>query len=135
LQRDFSLSVTPTIAARRSAGSRKFFPAPELRWEAELAKKTVMVLLLIPAMALLLGSCAYVNTKTPYDLDLNNTDLGTKVGVAEAQSVLWLVAWGDASYEAAARNGNINVLKHADQEIYQILLGVYTRWRVVVYGD
>ena len=100
-----------------------------------MAKKTIIALLLIPAVALLLSGCAYVNTKTPYDLDLNNTDLGTKVGVAEAQSVLWLVAWGDASYEAAARNGNITVLKHADQEIYQILLGVYTRWRVVVYGD
>jgi hypothetical protein len=57
------------------------------------------------------------------------------VGTAEAYSVLWLVAWGDASYEAAARNGNITVLKHADQEIFQVLLGVYSRWRVVVYGD
>jgi hypothetical protein len=103
--------------------------------EADLAKKITIALLLVSTVALLFSGCAFVNTKTPYDLDLNNTDLGTKVGTAEAQSVLWLVAWGDASYEAAARNGNITVLKHADQEIFQILLGVYTRWRVVVYGD
>jgi hypothetical protein len=96
------------------------------------AKLAVVVLVLL---ALGVAGCAYVNTKTPYDRDLDRTDLGSKVGVAEAYSVLWLVAWGDASYEAAARNGDITVLKHADQEIYQVFLGVYTRWRVIVYGD
>ncbi|MFZ5569448.1 MAG: TRL domain-containing protein [Thermodesulfobacteriota bacterium] len=82
-----------------------------------------------------LGGCAYVNTKTPLDIDLDRTELGTKVGTAEAYSVLWLVAWGDAGYAAAARNGNITVMRHADQEIFQVALGLYTRWRVVVYGD
>jgi hypothetical protein len=26
-------------------------------------------------------------------------------------------------------------MRHADQEIQQILFGLYTRWRIVVYGD
>lgn len=85
--------------------------------------------------AFILNGCAYVHTKTPFDDDLMNTDLGTKVGTAQAYSVLWLVAWGDASYAAAAKNGDIKVLKHADQESFAILFGLYTRWRVVVYGD
>ena len=97
--------------------------------------KTKFVVVAMVLLAFLAGGCAYVNTKTPYDTDLNLTDLGSKVGTAEAYSVLWLVAWGDASYEAAARNGHITVLKHADQEIFQVFLGVYSRWRVVVYGD
>ncbi|MBT8340452.1 MAG: hypothetical protein HKP58_11910 [Desulfatitalea sp.] len=83
----------------------------------------------------LFSGCAYVHSKTPFDDDLNNTDLGEKRGTAEAYSVLWLVAWGDASYAAAAKNGNIEVLKHADQETLQVLFGLYTRWRVIVYGD
>ena len=97
-----------------------------LRW-------TVLAAILIGLFSL--SGCAYVNTKTPLDEDLNETRLGTKVGTAEAQSVLWLVAWGDASYAAAAKNGNIQILRHADQEVFTVLFGLYTRWRVIVYGD
>lgn len=86
-------------------------------------------------VALILNGCAYVHTKTPLDTNLDTTDLGTKVGTAQAHSILWLVAWGDASYEAAARNGGIKVLKHADQENLAILFGLYVRLRVIVYGD
>ena len=94
------------------------------------------ILLAIVLVIIFTGSsCAYVNIKTPFDIDLNRTDLGSKKGIAAAYSVLWLVSWGDASYAAAARNGDITVLKHADQEMQQVLLGLYTRWRVIVYGD
>jgi hypothetical protein len=93
---------------------------------------TIAVLLM---GVLIFSGCAYVHTKTPYDDNLDNTDLGTKVGTAQAYSVLWLVAWGDASYQNAAKNGDITVLKHADQEVFAVLFGLYTRWRVIVYGD
>lgn len=91
--------------------------------------------LLIVILVISTSGCAYVHTITPHDDDLDKTDLGSKVGTAEAYSVLWLVAWGDASYAKAAENGNIKVLKHADQESFQVLLGLFTRWRVIVYGD
>ncbi len=81
------------------------------------------------------SGCAYVNAKSPFDTDLDRTDLGSKVGTARASSVLWLFAWGDASYATAARNGNITVMKHADQHIEQVLLGLFSRWTVIVYGD
>lgn len=97
--------------------------------------KTLVRALVLLALLGLVSSCAYVNVKAPFDTDLNRTELGSKVGTAEAYSLLWLFAWGDASYATAAKNGNITVLRHADQEYYQLLLGLYTRWRVVVYGD
>lgn len=93
------------------------------------------ICLLIIVLGISLTGCAYVNTKTPFDTNLDRTELGAKVGTAEAYSILWLVAWGDASYAAAARNGDIKVLRHADQETFQVLLGLYTRMRIVVYGD
>lgn len=86
-------------------------------------------------ISLLICSCAYVDIKTPYDSNLDNTELGAKKGIAQAYSVLWLFTWGDASYATAARNGHITVLRHADQEIQQVLFGLYTRYRIVVYGD
>lgn len=91
--------------------------------------------LFVFAITITLCSCAYVDVKTPYDQDLDKTELGSKKGEAEAYSILWLVSWGDTSYATAAKNGNITVIRHADQEIQQILFGLYTRWRVVVYGD
>ncbi|RJQ85412.1 MAG: hypothetical protein C4519_03310 [Desulfobacteraceae bacterium] len=94
-----------------------------------------LIWLVVIVLGFGLTGCAYVNTKTPFDTDLEKTDLGTKVGTAETYSLLWLVAWGDASYAAAARDGGITVLKHADQETFQVLLGLYTRIRVIVYGD
>jgi hypothetical protein len=49
--------------------------------------------------------------------------------------VLGLVAWGDASTQAAAVNGGITTLNHADSEWLSILGFVYGRQTTVVYGD
>ncbi len=99
-------------------------------------QQTRMIAALIVAAGLMmLSGCAYVNVKSPLDVDLNRTTLGARTGVAEARSILWLVAWGDASYAAAAANGGITTMRHADQEVFNVLFGLYTRWRVVVYGD
>ena len=76
-----------------------------------------------------------MNIKTPYDTDLNKTVLGNKVGKACYQSVLWLVAWGDAGTQAAAKDGNITTINHMDKEELSILFGLYTRTTTVVYGD
>lgn len=97
--------------------------------------KRRITLVVLLSVLLLFSGCAFVNIKTPFDTDLDNTEFGSKRGTAQAYSLLWLVSWGDASYAAAAKNGGIKVMKHADQEMQQVLLGIYTRWRVVVYGD
>jgi hypothetical protein len=94
------------------------------------AKLAVAIMILFLA-----GSCVYLNVKTPFDVDLNKTELGSKKGVATAYSVLWLVAWGNAGYAEAAKNGGITVMRHSDQETLAVLGGIFTRWRVVVYGD
>ena len=97
--------------------------------------KSGIKLAIILAVVLVFSGCTYLHTKTPYDSNLDKTELGTKVGIANMYSLFWLVAWGDASYAAAAKNGNIKILRHADQENLMILFGLYTRWRVIVYGD
>lgn len=86
-------------------------------------------------VALLAAGCAVSDIKTPLDLNLDQTRLGSKTGTATAYSVLWLFAWGNAGYAEAAKNGGITVMRHADQETFAVLGGLYTRWRVVVYGD
>jgi hypothetical protein len=86
-------------------------------------------------VVLLLQGCAYMNTQTPLDIDFDNTSLGSKTGKSNIYSVLWLVSWGDGGTKAAAEEGGITVIKHADIETYVILFGLYARITTVVYGD
>lgn len=84
---------------------------------------------------LILNSCAYLDVKMPLDEDVSTTKLGSKVGVSSMYSILWLIAWGDAGTEAAAKNGGINTINHLDMRAYQILFGLYTRRDTIAYGD
>ncbi|MEX2208467.1 MAG: TRL-like family protein [Myxococcota bacterium] len=82
-----------------------------------------------------LASGCFVNIKVPLDTDLDRTELGAKVGESSAQSVLWLVFWGDSGTQAAAKQGGITVITHADRQIFTILFGIYARETTIVYGD
>ena len=80
-------------------------------------------------------ACVYSHITTPLDLDLDRTRLGDKVGVAEWQSVLGLVAWGDAGTQAAAKQGGLTQINHADLETLIILAIVYHRETTILYGE
>ena len=79
--------------------------------------------------------CLYSKVRTPLDTDLFSTKLGAKTGTSTAHSILWLVAWGDASSAAAARSAGITTLNHMDQESLFIFFGVYAEFTTIVYGD
>ena len=70
----------------------------------------------------------------PLDVDANQTKTGSKVGRSSSQSILGLVAEGDASISAAAKQGNITTIHHVDYE-FENYLGVFSRFTIVVYGD
>jgi hypothetical protein len=79
--------------------------------------------------------CVYTNIKRPLDTDLSNTELGSKTGHSDAYSILGLVAWGDAGTRAAAREGEIDTIRHADQSFFSVLGFVYAHYQTIVYGD
>jgi len=81
------------------------------------------------------SGCIFMKVQRPHDKDYALTELGDKIGKSELKSFLWLFAWGDAGTKAAADNGGIKVIKHADVEYYVILMGLYTRITTVLYGD
>ncbi|MEI7851396.1 MAG: TRL-like family protein [Kiritimatiellales bacterium] len=71
----------------------------------------------------------------PLDVDFENTDMsGVKKGTADTISILGLFAFGDASSQAAAQNGGITKIVHADYEYLNILFGIYQKTTVIVYG-
>ncbi len=92
------------------------------------------VILLI-SLSLMFSGCVFLNIQTPLDKNYDETDLGTKTGRAEATMIMGLVAWGDAGTKAAADNGGIKIIKHADRELFVVCFGLYTKITTVVYGD
>ncbi len=59
---------------------------------------------------------------------------GTKSGEASSKSILGLVATGDCSIQAAARNGGLKKIDHVDYR-YKNILGILQETTVIVYGE
>ncbi len=74
----------------------------------------------------------YTDVKAPLAVTSNTGS--SKVGTAKMQSILGLVATGDASIEAAARSAGITSIHHVDYEANSIL-GIVASFTVVVYGE
>ena len=92
------------------------------------------------ACALALTSCGtvglvgtvYVDATEPAAVTSNT--LGTKVGQAEALSVLGVVAVGDAGIEKAAKQAGITKVSHVDKKTFSVL-GLFTKVTYTVYGE
>lgn len=74
----------------------------------------------------------YTDIKAP--LAVTSNAGSTKVGTAKMQSILGIVATGDASIEAAAKSAGITKIHHVDYEATSII-GVIATFTVVVYGE
>ena len=107
--------------------------------------KKVLSLALLAAVLVPLVGCycapvkppvgaAYSSFTAPLDHDYDNTNPGTKTGSAYSESVLGLVSWGDASTKAAAQDGNIDTITHADYNYFNVL-GCYQKFETIVYGN
>ena len=94
------------------------------------------------AVALMVSSCAvvrspvigglYTDVKAP--LAVTGNSGSSKVGTAEATSILGLVATGDASIETAAKSAGITKIHHVDEYAYSVL-GIFAKYTIFVYGE
>ena len=103
--------------------------------------------LAITAAALLITGCTrlrapfqppvgnvYTNYTAPLGVELTDTKIGPKTGEAKTTSILGLVAFGDASIQAAAKNGGLKKVYHADYKYFNIL-GIIKETTVIVNGE
>lgn len=92
-------------------------------------------LLFAMLVAASLSGCIYSSATTPLDENVQETRIGSKQGRASVYIVAWLVAWGDAGVEAAARDGDLQVIHHLDIERRVVLFGLFSRITTIAYGD
>ncbi len=81
----------------------------------------------------------FTNYKAPLSTNLQATPAEGKVGTSGAfyfrEPFLGTsYAWGDASIQAAAKNGNLTQIDYADYEFLQIL-GFFSKVTVRVHGN
>jgi hypothetical protein len=120
---------------RRSSGKER----------SKSMRKTVMSLVVVLFAVMVLSGCATVQSplqamiftdiKVPsYRLQAPlDSATYSKVGTASCTSVIG-IATGDASIDAAAKNGGITQIHHVDSDIYNIL-GIYVKYTTIVHGE
>lgn len=74
----------------------------------------------------------YQDVKSPVAVTSNSGS--SKVGTAQATTILGVYAAGDASVEAAAKSAGITKIHHVDQHATSIL-GIYGTYTITVYGE
>ena len=80
-----------------------------------------------PPMGLYSEVSAPLSTEGPIQI-------GPKSGEATEKTILGLVATGDCSIQAAAKNGGLKRINHVDYR-YKNILGIVQETTVVVYGE
>jgi hypothetical protein len=105
-------------------------------------RKVLAGLLFLTIAGLLVSGCAmvgapvngfiYTDLNAPFAATSNAAS--TKTGTAECSSILGLVATGDCSIAAAARNGQITKIHHVDHDAFSVL-GIYAKFTTKVYGE
>jgi len=103
-------------------------------------KKCYMMLFVI-ATVCFVSSCSFptspivgsIYTQVQAPLMATSNPVATKVGTAEATSVIGITT-GDASIQEAAQKAGITRISHIDYESFHIL-GIYARFTVYVYGE
>ena len=74
------------------------------------------------------------NTDLKHGQSVTGNAGSSKVGTAEAKGYVGVVALGDASIQAAAREAGITRIHHVDYQA-KSYVGVYTIYTIIVYGD
>jgi uncharacterized membrane protein len=73
-------------------------------------------------------------TKVKSPVTATSNSVATKQGTSSCVNILGLFAVGDASIDAACKDGRIRSIKHVDQDSFSVL-GLFSRYKTVVRGD
>ena len=80
---------------------------------------------------------AYTDTQAPSQqlhAPIDASAQPSKVGESSASGILGVVGVGDASLEAAMKNGGITKIHHVDHKVLSILC-LYVKYTTLVYGE
>lgn len=107
-------------------------------------RKRIATLVAVCSLAVVLVGCAVtpnsgviaplnVRQESPVAVGETTDVSPSKQGTAMSEGILF-IGFGDASIQAAMKDGNISRIHHVDSESLNIF-GIYSRYEVTVYGE
>jgi hypothetical protein len=128
------------VSASRESGS-ECGKRPRNEEAKEARMKVVAVCVMLVAVGFMLTGCAsplpmggiYTEVKMPVGTG-DSAVKATKVGVSQCTSILGMLATGDASIDAAKKQGGITKVSHVDWSAKNIL-GIIGNYTTTVYGE
>lgn len=108
--------------------------------------RKIMLFVILSAIFIILTGCGYFApvippqggivtvVKAPMDTDVEQTNMGNKIGNASSISILGLVAFGDCSVTTAAKNGGLSKINQVDYKYINILF-VFQKFQTIAYGE
>ena len=106
-----------------------------------LRLRIVLLLLVLPSSACMRG-IIYTDVTYPLISNFNGTPVSEKVGIAQSDEVRIPLtrgslnaAWSTRAIADAARQGGLTKVHYADERTLEILLGVWRRRTIQVYGE
>jgi hypothetical protein len=105
-----------------------------IKWISVLIAASLLAFSTTGCMGVATPAAGALYTGVKWDGGVRGTT-GPKRGEACASAFLGLIATGDASVAAAARNGNISDISGTDHESTVILFGLYGRYCTIAYGS
>lgn len=96
----------------------------------------------LASVTLLFASCSVVKspvagmlyTDIKDGMAVTNNSGSSKVGTAEVKGYVGLIATGDASIQAAAKEAGITRIHHVDYQS-KSYVGIYSSYTIIVYGE
>lgn len=84
----------------------------------------------------------YTNVIRPYSRDFNHTPVGSKQCIIKDYKIKEPVSgygvsveWSKGQIQSAAREAGIENIAYVDVQTISFLLGIYTRKKLIIYGD
>jgi hypothetical protein len=101
------------------------------------------------ALVLCLAGCSrsgpgrlYSNVTLPYSTDFNNTPVAAKHCILKDHRIREPVSgygvsveWSTDQIQSAAREAGISTIRYIDIQTISFVLGIYTRRKLIIYGD
>lgn len=106
-----------------------------------MIKRIAFVGVCVGALALMTGCISPMGLQTALIGDVGLPGMvtdnasGRKVGYATARNIVGIIADGDCSIQAAAKNGGITKISTVDYKIKNVLWGAYAECTTVVTGE
>jgi hypothetical protein len=105
-------------------------------------KHTIALLLMLSCCSCSIDGRLYTDKVIPFSEDFDNTEVGTKTFIIDDFKIKEPVSgysisveWMNSNLKENAKKAGIKKIHYADLRVFSVLMGIYSKTSLIVYGD